>query len=144
ERRRVHVEIIRWLRGRVSATLRQIATVEARDEVLAFVSSRDAERLAELGTSCPDHFLRTKIKPLYVDWNPQSGGGDVAALRTSLEKGLKQYQADYAKYYQSHKRADSPAMRVSSPSVILVPGVGMIAWGKSKSESRVTAEFYTA
>ena len=142
QRRAILGELLPWLRGKVSREARQIATVEARDEVLAFINSADAPRLAELGTSCPDHFLRTKIKPLHVDWNPQSE--DVAALKAKLESGMTRYQADYAEYYHTHKRPDSPALRVSSPSVILVPGVGMIAFGKSKSESRVTAEFYTA
>ena len=80
------VELLPWLRGKVSAEKRQIATVEMRDEVLEFVNSNDAPRLAELGTSCPDHFLRTKIKPLYVDWNP--AGGDVASLKKVLDAGL--------------------------------------------------------
>lgn len=141
-RRRILGDLLPWLRGRVSGSQRQIATVESRDEVLRFVNSNDAARLAELGTSCPDHFLRTKIKPLYADWNPQRN--DVAVLKSTLERGLSQYCADYASYYDAHKRADSPAMRVTSPSVILIPGIGMIAFGKSKSESRVTAEFYTA
>jgi rhamnulose-1-phosphate aldolase/alcohol dehydrogenase len=142
-RRRVLVEVLPWLRGHVSGDgLRQIATVEMRDEVLEFVNSRDAGRLAELGTSCPDHFLRTKIKPLYVDWDPQAE--DVVALKTRLEAGLAQYRRDYAEYYTRHKRNDSPAMRRSSPSVILIPGIGLVAWGKSKSEARVTAEFYGA
>ena len=142
ERERVLTELLPWLRGKVSVELRQIATVEMRDEVLEYVNSNDAPRLAELGTSCPDHFLRTKIKPLYAAWNP--AGGDVASLKQVLDTGLTQYRSDYATYYEQCKRPDSPAIRVSSPSVILVPGVGLIAWGKSKSESRVTAEFYTA
>jgi rhamnulose-1-phosphate aldolase/alcohol dehydrogenase len=142
ERKRVLTEILPWLRGKVSGEQRQIATIEMRDEVLEFVNSRDAERLAEFGTSCPDHFLRTKIKPLYAAWDPS--GGDVASLKAVLDAGLTQYRADYSGYYAQCKRPDSPPMRVSSPSVILVPGVGLIAWGKSKSESRVTAEFYTA
>jgi rhamnulose-1-phosphate aldolase/alcohol dehydrogenase len=142
DRLRALGELLPWLRGKVSAEKRQIATVEMRDDVLEFVNSHDAPRLAELGTSCPDHFLRTKIKPLYVAWDPSSG--DVASLKKLLDAGLTQYRADYASYYQQCKRPDSPAIRVSSPSVILVPGVGVIAWGKSKSESRVTAEFYTA
>jgi len=151
DRRRLLVEVLPWLRGRVSrdattaapgGVLRQIATVEMRDDVVEFVNSRDAERLAELGTSCPDHFLRTKIKPLYVDWDPQAE--DAAALKSKLEAGLARYRDDYARYYARHKRADSPAMRRSSPSVILIPGIGIVAWGKSKSEARVTAEFYSA
>ncbi len=151
DRRRVLGEVLPWLRGRVSrdaandvrgGALRQIATVEMRHEVLEFVNSRDAQRLAELGTSCPDHFLRTKIKPLYVDWDPQTE--DAGALKTKLETGLAQYRGDYAQYYAKHKREDSPAMRRASPSVLLLPGIGLVAWGKSKSESRVTAEFYSA
>ena len=122
ERKRVLVELLPWLRGKVSGEKRQIATVEMRDEVLEFVNSHDAPRLAELGTSCPDHFLRTKIKPLYADWNP--AGADVASLKKVLDAGLTQYRADYAEYYDQCKHPDSPAIRVSSPSVILVPGVG--------------------
>src|SRR5205814_1128089 len=87
-----------------------------------------------------DHFLRTKIKPLYVDWNPQSE--DVAALKTKLQSGLEKYRQDYADYYHRCKRPNSPAMRDPNPTVVLIPGLGMISWGKDKSESRVTAEFY--
>jgi rhamnulose-1-phosphate aldolase/alcohol dehydrogenase len=142
KRSHVLAELLPWLRGRVGGAQRQIATVESRDEVLRFVNSNDAARLAELGTSCPDHFLRTKIKPLYTHWDPQRD--DVSTLKSTLERGLSQYCTDYASYYDAHKRADSPAIRAASPSVILIPGIGLIAWGKSKSESRVTAEFYTA
>jgi rhamnulose-1-phosphate aldolase/alcohol dehydrogenase len=141
ERRAVLDAVLPWLRGRVSAERRMIGTVQATDEVLAFVGSHDAGRLAELGTSCPDHFLRTKIKPLYVDWQPNEG---TDALKEKLQAGLDRYVADYGAYYESHKHPDSPAIRPSSPSVVLIPGVGLVAWGKSKSESRVTAEFYTA
>ena len=97
-------------------------------------------RLAELGTSCPDHFLRTKIKPLYVPWDPAQG--DLAQLKQMLEHGLSSYRKDYESYYMKHRNADSPAMRDPNPTVVLIPGLGMVAWGKSKSESRVTAEFY--
>ncbi|HRE26216.1 MAG TPA: hypothetical protein PK954_06260, partial [Anaerolineales bacterium] len=96
--------------------------------------------MAELGTSCPDHFLRTKIKPLYVAWDPHTESFD--SLIAKLEQGLAQYRADYAAYYEACKRPGSPAMRDPNPTVILITGLGMIAWGKTKSESRVTAEFY--
>jgi rhamnulose-1-phosphate aldolase/alcohol dehydrogenase len=141
-RTRLLVELLPRLRGLVSQQNKFIATVQADAAILRFVNSHDAPRLAELGTSCPDHFLRTKIKPLYVDWNPQSE--DVAALLQKLESGLAQYREDYAAYYNTCKHPDSPAMRDPNPTVILIPGVGMIAWGKNKSESRVTAEFYNA
>ena len=133
-------EVLPWLRGQVSRQKRFIGTVQTDANILRFVNSNDAQRLAELGTSCPDHFLRTKIKPLYVDWNPQTQ--DVASLKKKLSAGLEAYRKDYAAYYQKCKHADSPAMRDPNPTVILIPGLGMIAWGKDKSESRVTAEFY--
>jgi rhamnulose-1-phosphate aldolase/alcohol dehydrogenase len=134
------VTVLPWLRGRLSGERPVIGTVETSESVMAFVNAQDAARLAELGTSCPDHFLRTKIKPLYVDWDPQGEG--VAALLEKMEEGLARYQEDYTAYYEACKRSDSPAMRGGDPTVILIPGLGMIGWGKSKSESRVTAEFY--
>lgn len=132
--------ILPMLRGMVSQDQRFIGTVQMDEAIMTFVNSKDAVRLAELGTSCPDHFLRTKIKPLFVDWNPQAE--DVDALMAKLETGMAQYREDYAAYYNQCKHPDSPAMRDANPRVILIPGIGMIAWGKNKSESRVTAEFY--
>ncbi len=140
QRRSTFAAILPWLRGQVSQQKRFIGTIQDDAKILRFVNSKDAARLAELGTSCPDHFLRTKIKPLYVDWNPQSE--DVAALKKKLADGLVSYREDYAKYYNKCRHANSPAMRDPNPTVILIPGLGMIAWGKDKSESRVTAEFY--
>jgi len=140
ERRAALAAVLPWLRGQVSQHKRFVGTVQDDDTILRFVNSHDAPRLAELGTSCPDHFLRTKIKPLYVDWNPQTEGAD--ALKAKLGAGLAQYRQDYAAYYAAHKRPDSPAMRDPNPTVILIPSLGMVAWGKDKSESRVTAEFY--
>jgi rhamnulose-1-phosphate aldolase/alcohol dehydrogenase len=133
-------ELLPWLRGQMSRGKRLIATVHSDAAIRRFVNSHDAPRLAELGTSCPDHFLRTKIKPLYVDWNPQEE--DVDALKTKLAAGLEKYRNDYAAYYERCKRPNSPVMRDPNPTVILIPGIGMVAWGKDKSESRVTAEFY--
>src|SRR6516225_10653314 len=139
-RREVFAAILPWLRGQVSQKNRFIGTIQDDKNILRFVNSSDAPRLAELGTSCPDHFLRTKIKPLYVDWNPQSE--DVDVLKKKLQSGLQKYRQDYAAYYNRCKRPNSPAMRDPNPTVILIPGLGMVAWGKDKSESRVTAEFY--
>ena len=139
-RRTLLVDLLPRLRGLVSAENRFIATVQHDEDILQFVNSADAARLAELGTSCPDHFLRTKIKPLYVDWDPHNE--DAGALLDKLEAGIAQYRQDYAAYYQACKHEDSPAMRDANPTVILIPGLGMIAFGKNKSESRVTAEFY--
>jgi rhamnulose-1-phosphate aldolase/alcohol dehydrogenase len=140
-REKVLVQLLPRLRGMVSQANRFIGTVHSTGAVLQFINSHDAPRLAEVGTSCPDHFLRTKIKPLYVDWDPQHETFD--ALLDKLEQGLDAYRADYAAYYQACKHPNSPAMRDPNPTVILIPGLGLIAWGKNKSESRVTAEFYS-
>ena len=140
KRRRVLVGLLPWLRGRVSTRRRMIATVQCDAAMLEFVGSADAARLAALGTSCPDHFLRTKIRPLLVDWDPHRD--DAAALRERLDAGLASYVADYAAYYEACRHSDSPAMRPPEPTVILIPGIGMVAFGSSKSESRTTAEFY--
>jgi rhamnulose-1-phosphate aldolase/alcohol dehydrogenase len=134
------VKLLPWLRGRLSGPRRTIGTVQDDAVIRRFVNSADAPRLAEVGTSCPDHFLRTKIKPLYVAWDPAKG--DLAKLKDLIEDGLAKYRADYAAYFEHHKHPNSPAMRDPNPTVILIPGVGMIAWGKDKSESRITAEFY--
>jgi len=142
--------LLPWLRGQVSRDKRMIATIQTGERILRFVNSQDAERLAELGTSCPDHFLRTKIKPLYIplDASAMAGAGldsasdFIESLKQKLTAGLEKYRADYKNYYETCKHPNSPAIRDPNPTVILIPGIGMIAFGKSKSESRVTAEFY--
>jgi rhamnulose-1-phosphate aldolase/alcohol dehydrogenase len=139
-RKAAFAAILPWLRGQVSKEKRFIGTVQDDAKILRFVNSKDAPRLAELGTSCPDHFLRTKIKPFFVEWDPASG--DIDRLKAAIAEGLVQYRKDYEAYYNKCKRPDSPAMRDANPTVVLIPGFGMIAWGKNKSESRVTAEFY--
>jgi rhamnulose-1-phosphate aldolase/alcohol dehydrogenase len=140
ERDEILFELLPWLRAQLSRETRFVATVHSDQTILRFVNSHDAQRLAGLGTSCPDHFLRTKIKPLYVDWNPAKEKLDI--LKQRLTAGLEQYRKDYADYYERCKHPNSPPMRHANPTVILIPGIGMIAWGKDKSESRVTAEFY--
>ena len=140
-REKLLVRLLPKLRGMISGKSRFIGTVHATERVLEFVNSVDAPRLAELGTSCPDHFLRTKIKPLYVNWNPRDESFE--ELLEKLAEGLARYRADYAAYYEACRHPDSPAMRDPNPTVILIPGLGLIAWGRSKSESRVTAEFYS-
>ena len=140
KRNSTFASILPWLRGQVSQEKRFIGTVQDDEKILRFVNSKEASRLAELGTSCPDHFLRTKIKPLYVDWNPQTESAEI--LKSKLATSLEAYRADYASYYARCKHDNSPAQRDPNPTVVLIPGLGMIAWGKDKSESRVTAEFY--
>ena len=140
DRKRIQTAILPWLRGQLSTHKRFVGTVQDDEKMLRFVNSNDGPRLAALGTSCPDHFLRTKIKPLFAEWDPSTG--DIEALKRSLSEGLAQYLKDYEAYYEKCKRPDSPAMRDANPTVVLIPGLGMIAWGKNKSESRVTGEFY--
>ena len=140
-RNKLLVHLLPKLRGLVSQKNRFLGTVHATESVLQFVNSEAAPRLSEIGTSCPDHFLRTKIKPLYVDWDPHKESAET--LLEKLEAGLVEYRSDYAAYYEACKHSNSPAMRDPNPTVILIPGLGLIAWGKNKSESRVTAEFYS-
>jgi rhamnulose-1-phosphate aldolase/alcohol dehydrogenase len=130
QRHEMFVQILPWLRGQVSQQRRFVGTIQDDEAMLQFVNGVDAPRLAELGTSCPDHFLRTKIKPLYVNWNPQSA--TLADLKSKLTAGLAKYRQDYADYYNRCKHSDSPAMRDPNPTVILIPGLGMIAWGRIK------------
>jgi len=134
------LEVLPYLRGQVSGNKRVIGSYSDLPEVLKFVNANDAEALAYLGTSCPDHFIRTKIRPLYVKWDP---AGDLAGLKTAIADGLKNYRKEYAEYYHAHAQADSPAIRDDNPSIVLIPGVGMFSFGKSKPESRITGEFYT-
>jgi len=140
DREELLFELLPWLRGQISQNKRLVATLQYDENVLRFVNSHDAARLAALGTSCPDHFLRTKIQPLHIEWDPVSK--DLQRLRAVLDLRLKTYRGEYEKYYQDYRRPDSPPLRDPNPTVVLIPGLGMIAWGKDKSESRVTAEFY--
>jgi rhamnulose-1-phosphate aldolase/alcohol dehydrogenase len=140
DRKRLQAEVLPWLRGRLSKARRVVGTVQDDEKMLRFVGSHDGPRLAGLGTSCPDHFLRTKIRPLFADWDPATA--DVEALEAALERGLDEYRKGYQAYYERCRRPDSPATRDPNPTVVLVPGLGMFAFGRNKSESRVTAEFY--
>jgi rhamnose utilization protein RhaD (predicted bifunctional aldolase and dehydrogenase)/NAD(P)-dependent dehydrogenase (short-subunit alcohol dehydrogenase family) len=139
DRGEVALQILPFLRGRVSAQKRLIGSYSDLPEVLEFVNSADAEKLAYLGTSCPDHFIRTKIRPMYVPWDPSTG---LDALKQAIEARLATYRAEYASYYQQHAEPASPAMRDPNPTVVLIPGVGMFSFGKNKPESRITGEFY--
>jgi len=134
------VAIAPYLRGRVSAQSRWIASFSDAPEVLQFVNSRYAKDLAFLGTSCPDHFIRTKIRPLFVEWGADE---DVQKLKNRIEEGLAEYRQLYRDYYHQFATADSPALRDTSPSVVLVQGLGMFTFGKNKTEARIVGEFYT-
>jgi rhamnose utilization protein RhaD (predicted bifunctional aldolase and dehydrogenase)/NAD(P)-dependent dehydrogenase (short-subunit alcohol dehydrogenase family) len=140
DRAEIAVSIMPYLRGAVSRKQRWIGSFSDSPQVLSFVNSAQAEKLAHLGTSCPDHFIRTKIRPMFIKWNPS---GEPGELKELIETALETYRAEYAEYYKKHALKDSPAVRDASPTVVLVPGVGMFSFGKNKTESRITGEFYT-
>jgi len=133
-------QIFPFVRGRVSAKQRLIGDFNDLPEVLRFVNSADAQKLAHLGTSCPDHFIRTKIRPLFVPWEPRA---NLSGLRQAIDDALQHYRREYAAYYASFAQPDSPKMRDVNPTVVLVPGIGMFSFGKNKTEARITGEFYT-
>jgi len=139
DRAAIALGVMPYLRGVVSRKQRWIGSYSDLPQVLEFVNSAQAEKLAHLGTSCPDHFIRTKIRPMFIKWNP---AGDPAELKELIATALETYRAEYAAYYAKHAVKDSPALRDASPTVVLVPGVGMFSFGKNKTESRITGEFY--
>jgi rhamnulose-1-phosphate aldolase/alcohol dehydrogenase len=112
------------------------------DRVLQFINSKDLDRLAPMGTSCPDHFLRTKISPLVLTLAPDADLTDAKQLKEQLAAPFEAYRNMYAEYYNSCKHPNSPAMRDPNPVVILYPGVGMFTFAKDKQTARVAAEFY--
>ena len=130
------------LRGLCSSHTKMIGHFTDDARVLEFINSNDLDRLAPLGTSCPDHFLRTKISPLVLTLAPAQDLSDAAAVKTILTPAFEAYRAMYANYYNSCKHNSSPAMRDANPVVILYPGVGMFTFAKDKQTARVAAEFY--
>ena len=139
DRQKTAAEVMLYLRGAVSRRQRWIGSFTDTQQVLDFVNSESAEQLAHLGTSCPDHFIRTKIRPMFLKWDPSSDAKDIPAL---IETSLETYRAEYVAYYSEHALPDSPKLRDASPTVVLLPGVGMFTFGKNKTEARLTGEFY--
>lgn len=141
ERRAVAAHLMPAIRGMISKEAHMVGHFDDQDAVLQFVCAKDMEALAALGTSCPDHFLRTKIRPLVVDFDPAKP--DIAATLESLKPSVETYREDYAAYYERCKHPDSPALRDPNAIVYLVPGVGMITFAKDKATARISGEFYT-
>jgi rhamnulose-1-phosphate aldolase/alcohol dehydrogenase len=127
------------IRGLASTDRRQVGHYTDDDVVLEFLSRAEHPRLAALGTSCPDHFLRTKVRPMVLDLPPDAPLEDVEARLRELHAA---YRKDYAAYYQRYAGPDSPAMRGADPAIVLVPGVGMFSYGANKQTARVAGEFY--
>jgi rhamnulose-1-phosphate aldolase/alcohol dehydrogenase len=139
-RRDVAQKLLPAIRKRISAGERKIGHFTDAPEVLEFVNSRDLRPLAALGTSCPDHFLRTKIRPLVIDFDPAKNNLDAAIA--SLDEAIGAYRADYAAYYARCKHNNSPAIRDPNAVIYLVPGVGMLSFAKDKATARIASEFY--
>lgn len=131
------------LRGFCSSERHMIGHFTDDDKVLEFVNAHDLDRLAPLGTSCPDHFLRTKIRPLVLTLDKAADLSDVELVKSQLEPLFADYRAMYTAYYESCKHPNSPAIRDRNPVIILYPGVGLFAFAKDKQTARVAAEFYT-
>ncbi len=139
ERRTKAAALAPTVRGLASMDRPMVGHYTDADVVLDFLSSAEHPRLAALGTSCPDHFLRTKVKPLVLDLPADASVEDSIARLTELHQ---EYRADYQAYYNEHATADSPAIRGADPLIVLVPGVGMFSFGANKQTARVASEFY--
>ncbi|MHC8947386.1 bifunctional aldolase/short-chain dehydrogenase [Sphingobacterium hungaricum] len=143
QRKKQAAKLAPILRGFCSSERSMIGHFTDDDRVLEFINSNDLERLAPLGTSCPDHFLRTKIQPLIINLDKEESLDDIEEIKAKLLPLFQDYRAMYAAYYETHKHPNSPAIRDANPVIILYPGVGMFAFAKDKQTARVASEFYT-
>ncbi|MEO7190164.1 MAG: bifunctional rhamnulose-1-phosphate aldolase/short-chain dehydrogenase [Vicinamibacterales bacterium] len=134
------VELLPHLRGLLSSTRRTVAHWDGSDDAVGFANAAWAESLCALGTSCPDHFLRTRISPMFVPYDPEVDTMEV--LRHRLGAQAVKYRASYVEYYGAHARPDSPALRDANPSVVVIPSLGIFGFAKDKREARITTEFF--
>jgi rhamnulose-1-phosphate aldolase/alcohol dehydrogenase len=142
ERLEKAAQIMPLLRGLCSSENRMIGHFSDTDVVMEYINSNDLERLAPMGTSCPDHFLRTKIQPLVLTLDKNEDLSETAAVLQKLQPAFEAYRKEYADYYNKCKKANSPAMRDANPVIIIYPGVGMFSFSKDKQTTRVANEFY--
>lgn len=142
ERKSKAAQIMPLLRGLASSENRMVGHFTDSDVVLEYINSNDLERLAPLGTSCPDHFLRTKIQPLVLTLDKNEDLSDSKAILDKLNPLFEQYRQEYKEYYETCKHPNSPAMRDPNPVIIIYPGVGMFSFSKDKQTTRVANEFY--
>jgi len=140
ERRAIAARLMPEIRGLIGNSERKLGHFDDQEAVLEFVNAKHLQPLAHLGTSCPDHFLRTKIRPLVIDFDPAKP--DVDRIVDGLDAALEAYRADYARYYESCKRDNSPKMRDPNPVIFLIPGVGMLSFARDKATARIAGEFY--
>ncbi|TPJ83000.1 bifunctional rhamnulose-1-phosphate aldolase/short-chain dehydrogenase [Mesorhizobium sp. B2-6-2] len=139
-RRAIAAKLMPWIRGLISEKSHKLGHFDDQPAVLEFVNSKDLRPLAALGTSCPDHFLRTKIRPLVIEFDPAKP--DVDAVIARLADDIAEYRVGYQAYYDACKHADSPAIRDPNAVVYLMPGVGMFTFAGDKATARISGEFY--
>jgi rhamnulose-1-phosphate aldolase/alcohol dehydrogenase len=142
ERLEKAVQLMPLLRGLCSSENRMIGHFSDTDVVMQYINSNDLERLAPMGTSCPDHFLRTKIQPLVLDLDKNEDLSDADVVLAKLEPAFEAYRQEYVDYYNTCKKENSPAIRDANPVIIIYPGVGMFSFAKNKQTTRVASEFY--
>ena len=140
DRKSVAIQLLPTLRGLVSSNRRVIAHYADDEDALSFAGSKWAKELSLLGTSCPDHFLRTRVCPLFLSWDPAKES--VIDLKARIQHDVANYRDAYKKYYDTFANPDSPRLRDSNPSVVIVPGLGLFGFGKNKKEARITTEFF--
>jgi rhamnose utilization protein RhaD (predicted bifunctional aldolase and dehydrogenase)/NAD(P)-dependent dehydrogenase (short-subunit alcohol dehydrogenase family) len=140
DRKDVVAEILPALRGALSSNRRVIAHYSDDADALTFAGSKWSRELSALGTSCPDHFLRTRVCPLFLDWEPAKQ--EAEALKAGIQRQVEEYRGAYKKYYADWATSDSPKLRDSNPSVVIVPGLGLFGFGKNKKEARIATEFF--
>jgi len=140
DRKDIVAEILPTLRGALSSNRRVIAHFSDDEDALAFARSKWSRELSALGTSCPDHFLRTRVCPLFLDWEPAKQ--DAETLKAGIQRQVEEYRGAYNKYYADWATSDSPKLRDSNPSVVIVPGLGLFGFGKNKKEARIATEFF--
>lgn len=140
DRQTVVAQILPTLRGALSSHRRVIAHYSDDSDALTFAGSRWSKELARLGTSCPDHFLRTRVCPMFLDWDPAKE--TVATLKDRMQSQVVEYRTSYQRYYEAHAKPDSPPLRDGNPSVVIISGLGLFGFGKNKKEARITTEFF--
>lgn len=140
DRKNVAIQILPALRGAMSSNRRVVAHYADDTDALTFAGSKWSRKLGALGTSCPDHFLRTRVCPMFIPWDPAKE--DTSVLKARIKEQVVEYRAEYKKYYEAWATNDSPKLRDSNPSVVIVPGVGLFGFGRNKKEARITTEFF--
>jgi len=140
DRLQIAATILPCLRGVVSSNKRVIGHYADHEDALTFANSKWARELSALGTSCPDHFLRTRVCPMFIPWDTQTE--DAQTLKARIQEEAVQYRQQYKNYYERYATADSPTLRDTNPSVVIIPGLGLFGFGKNKKEARITSEFF--